>query len=229
MGKMVRLRSFVMTMGLAGFAVGPGAACGGTVDDETGAAETGGSSTGGSIDRSTGGGFGRGGASGDTPTTDPGTTEPVRTDWTSGCDTFDSEGLIAATGDADCDVETPTSCPEGSHIDFSAESPCAVCIDDTDENRSCEWAATCFEPFILHIAHASGAKRCQVDSDCSTATVSAGCGAEIALSLNGLLNEEIPMIAELYASQNCSLCAESSGYSVSFGSSGTCDQGVCAP
>jgi len=127
---------------------------------------------------------------------------------TASCGAFDPAQLVAVAGDQDCDAATPQACPQGSHIDWVPGSPCASCVVDSPENRTCAWATACFEPFIESIAHASGAKSCQRDRDCSVLTVAAGCGPQLSLALNGLINEELPMIAELYATQNCSLCPD---------------------
>lgn len=128
------------------------------------------------------------------------------------CPGFDEDSLEVSTVDADCDAETPDSCEDGTHIDFSAEDDCAVCAPDTAENRSCTWAMACFEPFLQTIAHRSGAKRCQNDSDCAGFTIS-GCGGEVTISLYALIDEEIPWIAEMYAEQNCSaLCPGEPGF-----------------
>ena len=130
----------------------------------------------------------------------------------SDCPGFDSSALEVSTVDADCDAETPRACDEGTHIDFNDEDACAVCAPDTAENRSCSWAQACFKPFLQTIAHRSGAKRCQEDSDCAGFTI-AGCGTEVTISLFALIDEEIPWIAEMYAEQNCStLCAGEPGF-----------------
>lgn len=132
---------------------------------------------------------------------------------TANCDAFDATQLVAVATDQDCDADTPETCPEGTHIDWVQGSPCASCVADSPENRTCAWATTCFEPFVESIAHASGAKSCTRDEDCSVLTVAAGCGPNLSLALKGLLDEEVPMIANLYAQQNCSLCADSPGFS----------------
>lgn len=130
---------------------------------------------------------------------------------TTSCDAFDPEQLVVVAKDQDCDANTPETCPRGTHIDWIQGSPCASCVADSPENRTCAWATTCFEPFVQSIAHASGAKSCARDEDCSLLTVTAGCGPKLLLALKAHINEEIPMIASLYAQQNCSLCASSQG------------------
>ena len=132
---------------------------------------------------------------------------------TASCDAFDAAQLVAVATDQDCDVGTPETCPEGTHIDWVQGSPCASCVADSAENRTCAWATKCFEPFVESIAHASGAKSCTRDEDCSVLTVAAGCGPRLSLALKALIDEEVPMIASLYAQQNCSLCADSPGFS----------------
>jgi len=147
---------------------------------------------------------------------------------TASCEAFDATQLVAVGPDQDCDVATPETCPEGTHIDWVPGSPCASCVADSPENRTCAWATACFEPFIESIAHASGAKSCQVDYDCSLLTVTAGCGPNLSLALKSLIDEEIPIIASLYAEQNCSLCEDSLGFSyVSESTRGRCVDGVC--
>lgn len=147
---------------------------------------------------------------------------------TANCDAFDATQLIAATTDQGCDADTPEACPEGTHIDWVAGSPCASCVPDSPENRTCAWATACFEQFIESIAHASGAKRCESDSDCSVMRVTAGCGPDLSLALRALLDEEIPMIASLYAEQNCSQCADSLGFSYDLQDTpARCVEGVC--
>jgi hypothetical protein len=132
---------------------------------------------------------------------------------TAGCEAFDPSQLVTVATDQDCDVKTPETCPEGTHIDWVPGSPCASCVADSPENRTCAWAAACFEPFIESIAHASGAKSCASDDDCSAIRVTAGCGPNVSLGLKSMIDEEIPMIAAMYAEQNCSLCPDSLGFS----------------
>lgn len=132
---------------------------------------------------------------------------------TASCDAFDPAQLVVVAKDQDCDTNTPETCPRGTHIDWIQGSPCASCVADSPENRTCAWATMCFEPFVQSIAHASGAKSCTRDEDCSLLTVAAGCGPKLSLALKAHINEQIPMIASLYAQQNCSLCAGSQGSS----------------
>lgn len=147
---------------------------------------------------------------------------------TADCSAFDLAQLTAAATDQDCDVKTPETCPEGTHIDWVEGSPCASCVADSPENRSCAWATACFEPFIESIAHGSGAKSCTIDSDCSVMRVAAGCGPNLSLALSAMINEEIPIIAELYAQQNCSQCADSLGFSYDLEDTpARCVDGVC--
>ena len=127
---------------------------------------------------------------------------------TASCDAFDPAQLLAVSSDQNCDSDTPQTCPEGAHIDWVPGSPCAGCVADSPENRTCAWATACFEPFIQSIAHASGAKSCNRDRDCAAMTVTAGCGPSLSLALKRHIDEEIPMIASLYAEQNCSLCPD---------------------
>lgn len=146
---------------------------------------------------------------------------------TASCDAFDPAQLVAVASDQDCDVYTPETCPEGTHIDWVAGSPCASCVADSPENRTCAWATACFEPFMESIAHASGAKSCANDEQCSVETVAAGCGPSLSLALKSLIDEELPIIARLYAEQNCSLCADSLGFSSSSEGTARCVDGVC--
>lgn len=127
---------------------------------------------------------------------------------TASCQAFDPAQLVAVVSDQNCDSDTPETCPEGTHIDWVPGSSCASCVEDSPENRSCAWATACVEPFIQSIAHASGAKSCKRDRDCAAMTVTAGCGPQLSLALKAHIDEEIPMIASLYAAQNCSLCPD---------------------
>jgi hypothetical protein len=144
----------------------------------------------------------------------------------SGCD--DAEVPVPSMSDADCDVHTPAFCPAGSHIDFSVDSPCAVCVSDTPENRTCEWAERCFEPFLEHVAATSGAKACEEDEDCRGSSERVSCAPVVTLALRGLLNEEISEIAKLYDEQNCTSCGVA-GESVTslLDVDVECVQGIC--
>jgi len=147
---------------------------------------------------------------------------------TARCDAFDVAQLVTVGADQDCDVATPETCPDGTHIDWVPGSPCASCVADSPENRTCAWATACFEPFVESIAHASGAKSCASDSDCSVISVTAGCGPNLSLALKALIDEEIPIIASLYAEQNCSLCEGSLGFSSDFeNTQARCVDGAC--
>ena len=144
------------------------------------------------------------------------------------CAAFDSAQLVAVAADENCDSETPETCPEGTHIDWVPGSPCASCVADSPENRTCAWATACFEPFIESIAHASGAKSCKRDGDCAVLTVSAGCGPKLSMALKASLDEEMPMIASLYAEQNCNLCPDAPGSASDFAKTHPrCVDGVC--
>ena len=147
---------------------------------------------------------------------------------TASCDAFDVAQLVAVGADQDCDVATPETCPEGTHIDWVPGSACASCVADSPENRTCAWATACFEPFVESIAHASGAKSCASDEDCGVISVTAGCGPNLSVALKRLLDEEIPPIASLYAEQNCSLCEDSSGFSYDLENTPSrCVDGAC--
>jgi len=172
-----------------------------------------GSGTGGAPGETTGG-AGEGGAPPDVPV--------------SACAGYDPDSLEVSSVDANCDGNTPDECEEGTHIDIGETESCAICALDTATNRSCSWAEACFEPFLQTIAHRSGAMACEEDSDCSGVTIRA-CGAEVSLALRGLLDEELPIVAELYAEQNCGSCGE--GSSFSHGGAGmptVCVSGGCA-
>jgi hypothetical protein len=132
------------------------------------------------------------------------------------CDAFDPATLTTSATDADCDVNTPDSCPQGTHLFYTDDSACAVCVKDTEQNRTCEWAEACVEPFLETVAHSSGAKRCDSASDCYTFTISAGCGPTLEMSLTGSIDEEVTWIAEIYGQQSCSLCQDAQAPSFAF-------------
>jgi hypothetical protein len=129
------------------------------------------------------------------------------------CEGFDPESSVTSPSDADCGKYPPEECPEGTHVFYNAAAACALCEADTERNRTCRWAEACFEPFIESMAYGSGAKYCEDDEDCFGWRVSAGCGPSLDISLAGYIDEDVLSMAELYAEQNCSLCAASTGYS----------------
>jgi hypothetical protein len=147
------------------------------------------------------------------------------------CEDLELRPSTTSSADASCSLDTPEECPEGTHLFFgldSEPSSCAVCAADTERNRTCEWAEKCFEAFIESAARDSGAQSCRDDADCFGWTVSAGCGPMLDIALYGGVDEEILLIAELYAQQSCSLCPTSTGYSAGT-SKGTahCVEGTC--
>lgn len=128
-----------------------------------------------------------------------------RTEHVASCAAYDADQVLSPMVEANCDARTPSSCPERTHIDFARE-PCAVCVEDTKENRTCDWAESCFEPFVLTIAKTSGALLCEADDDCFAHRIDAKCVESVKVALNGYIDEEITWIAQLFATQNCASC-----------------------
>lgn len=123
------------------------------------------------------------------------------------CAQFAPSSVPLNSNDADCDVQTPQSCPSGTHIDFSSDSACAFCAVDEPDDRTCEWTQTCFRPFVESLARTSGAKSCVEDADCTVNTIQSVCGGAVTLALNAARNEELFEAKGVYDVQNCNpLC-----------------------